>query len=237
MIFPKIQTDDIVQVSDKFRIDASRSYISKGEAAITKVEIEAESGSGFIEVTGSAPLNPDNWYLDWEYATAGSKVISTKITTDGSPTTSTLTVSALTSAVDKLFSDDDDLVQIEGDILRYLPHGRNTFKYIHREAQTEILEWLYTNGYVNVIDDTRLTKDAIIDIQEVNFWSKYLALRLIFQDISNVIGDVFDQKSKMYENDEHKWRQKAILSIDLDGDGTAGPGEGLNLTTRSLIRT
>lgn len=238
MIFPKIQCDEIVQVNDKFRIDVSRSYISKGEAAITKVEIEAEAAAGFIEVTGSAPITSENWLLDWEYATAGVKVITARITTDGAPTTKTFSVTALTEVIDKLFSDDDDLAAIETDILRYIPKGRNTFKYVHREAQREILEWLYTNGYTRD-DRTRLTKDNVIDVNEIKFWSKYMVLRMIYEDISKQETDVFARKAKEYENDEHKWRQKSTTKFDLNTDGVQGENESesFDFTSKSFVRT
>lgn len=234
-IFPKIESDDIVQIADKFRISASKSYISKGESAITLVEIEPEAGNGFIDVTGSAPLNSKNWYLDWEYSTDGAKVISVRVTTSGAPVVLTKTISALLSADDNLFSKDSDLVAIESDILKYVPDGRASFKYVHREAQNEILEWLYTNGYMRS-GNIRFTKEDVIEIQEFTFWSKYMVLRLIFEDLSNSVGDIFDAKAKEYENDEKEWRQKSVLKIDVDGSGDLGDFEGLDLVTRNFIR-
>jgi hypothetical protein len=234
-IFPKIHTDEVVQVNDKFRIDATKSYVSKGEDAITLVEIEAESGSGFIDVTGSAPLNAKNWYLDWEYAADGAKIISVRITTDGLPTTITKTISALLEDDDYLFSSDDDLSSLESDILNYLPQGKNSFKYMHREAQKEILEWLYTNGYTKS-DNVAFTKVDFVDVEQVRFWSKYMTLRLVFEDISKQENDAFSRKAKEYESDEHKWRQKSILKIDVNSDGIQDNVEGFNLTTKSFVR-
>lgn len=233
-IFPNITVDEVVQVNDKVRIDATKSYISKGEAEITLVEIEAEAGSGFIAVQGS-PIKESNFYLDWEYATAGSKVVSVRITTSGAPVLVTKTITVVTEAVDKLFSTDYDLTRIDSGILSLLPKGRNSFKYIHREAQSEILEWLYTMGYTKS-DNVRFDKDDIINIEEVKYWSKYMALRLIYSDNSNSLQDVYASQANDAENDEHKWRQKAIFKIDVNGDGIQDNVEGFNFTTKYLTR-
>jgi len=233
-IFPKIECDDVVQVSDKFRIDCTKSYLSKGEAAISLVEIEPEVGSGFIAVTGS-PIAAKNWFLDWEYAASGVKTVGVRVTTNAVPVTLTTQVEVVTAEDDKLFSSDSDLVSIEHNILKYVPEGRSSFKYIHREAQKQILEWLYINGFRGT-GNTRLTKENVIDVSEVRFWSKYLALRLIFQDLSNAPEDVFDKKSKLYQRDEHKWRENSGLKLDFNGDGVQGAYESANMTTRNLVR-
>lgn len=233
-IFPVIESDDKCQVNDKIRIDCTKSYISKGEAAVTLVEIEPHTGNGFIAVTGS-PVASKNWFLDWQYATAGDKVVSLRITTSGAPVTVTKTIVSVTEAVDKLFSKDSDLAAIEHNITKYVPDGRSSFKYIHREAQKQILEWLYINGYRQT-DGSRIGVDEVIEVENVKYWSMYLAFRLIFQDLSNSIDDIFDKKSKMYQNEEHKWRENVALKLDVNGDGVQGVNEGYVMTTRHLVR-
>jgi len=233
-IFPVIESDDKVQANDKFRIDCSKSYISKGEPAITLVEIEPETGAGFVAVTGN-PVLAKNWFLDWQYASDGDKVVSVRITTSGAPITVTKTVVSVTFVVDKLFATDSDLASIEHNITKYVPDGKSSFKYIHRESQKQMLEWLYINGY-RKFDGSRITVDEVIEVENVRYWATYLALHLIFQDLSNQPDDVFDKKSRLYENTEHKWRENIALKFDLDGDGVQGAAEGFNLTSRNLVR-
>lgn len=232
-IFPVIESDNIVQVDDKFRINCSKSYISKGEAAITLVEIDPGTGT-FVNVTGS-PISAKNWYMDFQHSTAGDKTVAVRITTDGSPVTVSKTVTVLSEASDYLFSKDSDLVSIESDILKYVPDGRSSFKYVHREAQGQILEWLWVNGYKKT-DGSRFVKADFVDLIEVNYWSRYVTLRLIFKDLSNQVDDIFDKKAKMFENTEHLWRTKSLLKIDVNGDATIDPYEGFNMTTRRLVR-
>lgn len=232
-IFPAIKTEEKVQVDDKFRIYASRSFFSKDEAEATLVEIQPSSTDSFIDVTGDGS---DDWYLDWAYSTEGDKTITLRITTDGSPVTKTKTITCLTEADDKLFSTDQQLFEIDYDILKFLPDGKNSWKYVHRIAQNEILEWLYTNGYTQY-DGDRITKDQVLDVDEVSYWSRYIALRFIYHNLSNSTDDIFAQKARMYENWEHKWRTKAILRLDWNGDGEQGDFEQMNMTTVKLVRT
>lgn len=232
-IFPIVESDDIVQVNDKFRISGTKTYISKGEAAITVVEIDPGTGT-FVTVTGS-PIASKNWFMDFQHSTVGDKTVAVRVTTDGAPITATKTVTVLSAVDDYLFSKDQDLVAIESDVLKYVPEGRASFKYAHREAQGQILEWLYVNGYKKN-DGSRFVKADFIDLLEVNYWSRYLTLRLIFKDLSNQVDDIFDKKSKMYENIEHQWRTKSLLKIDVNGDDTLDVYEGFNMTTRRLVR-
>ena len=231
-IFGVLSTESVVQVGDKTRLSGIKTFITQDEAPVTLVEIQAEAAAGFIDVTND---DQDLWFLDWIYSTAGSKTVSLRITTDGAPQTFTHILTSITEADDKLFSTDQELAMIEPEVLKYVPKGKASFKYVHRQCQSEILEHLYTNGYVKT-DNTRITKDEVIRIEEVSYWSRFMALRYIYRQLSNAVDDIYDQKSKRYENDEHKWRHKAILKLDFNGDGTQGEYESANLTSKRLVR-
>jgi len=231
-IFPDINTESIIQVNDKIRISAAKTFITKDEAAITLVEIEPHTGDGFIDITNA---DLDELYLDWAYSTDGNKTISLRVTTDGSPVTITKDIVCISVIDDNLFSTDEDLKQHEVSILKFVPRGKNSFNYVHRLAQNEILEQLYKDGYTKT-DNTKLTKDEVIRTDELKQWSKYMVLRLIFRDLSNALDDIYDKKSKNYESAEHMWRTKAILKLDFNGDGVQTEYEAANITTRRLVR-
>lgn len=233
MIFPNLQLEDVVQVNDKTRLDAGKSFISKDEAAITLVEIEAESGSGFVTVGN--PGTAKDWYLDWQYDTAGTKAATCRITTDGLPTESSFTLEVLSVLDDNLFSSDTDLTALEFDILKWVPQGRSSFKNFHRKAQTMILDWLDENGHTDS-SGNRLTKDAIVNKEEVKSWSACLTLQLIFQSISNDPNDVFSVKDKVYESMAVSHRNRLIIRLDVDGDGEVNANEGVNVRSLGLVR-
>jgi hypothetical protein len=231
-IFPNLIAETTVQVNDRLRLDASKSFASKDEAAITAVEIEPEAAAGFISVFST---KQNDWFLDWEYATDGAKAITVRITTDGAPVSRAFTVNAITSANDKLFSNDADLQIHEVNILKWLPDGKNSFKYLHRRAQDLIIAWLDEQGFVNVFD-TKFDKNDILDIEEVRQWSTFMVLKLIFESISNSVDDVFDQKARKYHSEELIHKKRAVLRIDIDGDGVVDSFEDINISSSRVFR-
>ncbi len=235
-IFPKLQLDRVVQIEDGTRLDATATFISKDEAAITLVEIEPESGAGFVDVTGTGSNPSRNWFLDWQYSGLSRTVdVTVRVTTDGAPVSFTEQMSVLTEADDKLFSDDYDLLVKEEDIRKWLPDGRTSFKYKHRQVQTMIIEDFNERG-VTDSDNEKLTKDAFVDIEEVRQWSLNMVLSLIFKDNFNVVGDVYDQKEGDYGSAAMSHRHRAFFRLDLDGDGDIENGERSPFRTADLVR-
>lgn len=223
MIFPALELEAVVQINDRTRLDARKSYITPDEAAITLVEIEPHTGDGFIDVTSTK-------YLDWQYSTDGVKTVSVRVTTDGSPSLFTKTITALDADDDKLFSSDAELMPYEPNILQWVKEGRNSFLDVHRAAQDRILGWLDENKIWDVNGD-RLNKDAITDIQEVNDWSKFMTLKLIFEGLSNATDDIFHEKSLRYKELEVQARNRAALRLNRTGE--AG-GEAIKADMRSV---
>ena len=212
MIFPILKCENIVQVNDKTRLDATKSFQSPYEAAVTLFEIEPESGAGFFAVGTSK-------YLDWAYSSAGEKTATVRITTDGSPVTSTQTLTIISEADDKLFSNDQDLITMEDDILRLLRPGRASFLDKHRMAQFKIIDALdqmgLTDGFGN-----KLTKLDLFDATEVNEWSKYLTLNLIFASATSEANDVYMTKAAEYLKMAQLASKRAGIRFDTDQDGS-----------------
>lgn len=230
-IFPYLEVEPILQVNDKTRLSAVKSFISKDEAAITVVKIKPSTTDSYVTVTGTSSAD---WYLDWQYSAEGAKTVTLEITTNSTPVTITETITVVTSATDALYSNDQQLITHESDILKYVRLGRNTFKDVHRLAQTIILEWLDEQGYVDIYND-KFTK-ADIASDEVTHWSKYIALRLIFDSMSNEVEDIFYKKARQYEAEEHRARNRAVLRIDVDASGTVDDTEIVRASSGRMIR-
>lgn len=252
MIFPVLETEKVVQIGDMTRLSAVKSFVSKDEDDVTKVEIcpetqEDPEDNEWIEVTGSSFKD---WYLDWKYSGA-SRAISAavRVTTtpaieaveddpeteeidetveaqDAVSTTLSQSLSLLTAEDDHLFSGDQDLIAFEPDILKWVSEGRSSFLNVHRAAQGRILETLDESGVVDK-EGNKLTKDAMVDLTEVTPWSRDLTLSLIFQGLSNAVDDVFSEKSKYYAGEALKRKARAVLRLDVDGDGEINKGEGV----------
>lgn len=232
MIFPNLELEAKVQVSDRTRLSAIKTYASKDGPAIALVEIEPEAGNGFINVTGSSAKD---WFTDWEYATAGTKAVTLRLNNAGTPVTKAFSIDVLTAVDDRLFSADSDLIQEEPDILKYVKAGRNSYKDVHREAQTQILDLLNRKGYRTSAGGV-ITKTEVADISQVKEMSKYLVLKLIFSGVSNQVGDVFNLKSVFYDSKFETAIQRQIIGLDLNDDGNADVGEGVNLSSARMIR-
>ena len=227
-IFGILELEAKVQEDEKTRLDATKSYITPGEAAITLVEIESEAAAGFIDVTSLQ-------YLDWNFTTAATKTVTLRITTDGAPVTFTRDIVVVTAAVERLFSKDSDIRFHEPDILKWIPSGKADFRFVHRRAQDRIIAWLDEKRYWGT-DGERLTLDEIVDLQEFKEWSTFMALRLIFQGNSNAVDDVFAIKAKRYNNLEVSARNRGTLRLDKNRDGELSQGERQDVWTHRLTR-
>jgi len=228
MIFPVLELEKTVQVDDKTRLDAVKSYITPDEAAITLIEIEPEASNGFIDVTSIK-------YLDWQYSTDGDKVVTVRVTTDGAPVTTSKTIPVVTAVDDYLYSGDEDLTAYESNIMDFVRPGRNSYLDIHRASQDRILRWLDEHRIWDV-SGNRLAKEAIVDIEEVEAWSKFMTLKYIFESISNAVDDVFHDKAMRYKQLEEAARNKSALRLDRDGDGNSDDEAKLDLRSFRILR-
>ena len=233
MIFPVVQLEKTLQINDKTRLLGVESFADKSEAAISLVEIEPEAAAGFVIVTGSSSKD---WFLDWVYSGSSRTVtVTVRVTTDGAPVTNTSTIDLLEVVDDNLFSSDGDLTAQEPDILKFITDGRASYLDVHRQAQEQIMAYIDEAGYTDT-SGNRLTKDAVLDIDEVNQWSKSLVLQLIYQGLSNAVDDVFDRKAKLYESETQLHKTRLVLRLDRDGDGTLESGEALRFQSLELRR-
>lgn len=234
MIFPSLEIESVLQVNDRTRLSAVKTYASKDGPAIAKVEIEPEAGAGFVNVTGASFKD---WYTDWEYATAGAKVLTLRINDPTLPVTKTFGLTVLTAAADNLFASDSDLTQEEPDVLRYVKAGRNSYKDVHREAQSQIIDLLNRKGY-RTTDGSAISKVNVVDLLQVREMAKYLALAIIFEGQSNQVGDVYEIKSLNYRSKYETATQRQIIGLDLSGDNVAdtAAGEGVNLYAARMVR-
>lgn len=135
---------------------------------------------------------------------------------------------------DALLSNDADLQSHEPNILQWCQPGRNTFKNIHRAAQTNIIDWLNENGYTDT-NQKPLRKRHLMNKDEFRQWAKFAALALIFEGISNAVDDVFAKKAGTYRGKESKARQRAVLRIDVNDDGTLDKTEYIGIGSGTKV--
>ena len=232
-IFGNIELESVVQTNDKTRINCSKSFVSKDNAAITLVRIKPEASGSFITVSGSPVLAKD-FILDWEYTSSGSKTVTLEITA-GAVQTFTKTITVLTSTDDCLYSADSDLTAIEPDILKWIPSGRNSFLNIHRAAQGLILDWL-DSIRVWRNDGTKLTKADLKLTDDLKQLSIYTTLELIFMGISNKVDDVFLAKAREYRAKALDVKNRGRIQADFNGNGTLEKEDAYDMKSFRIYR-
>jgi hypothetical protein len=228
-IFVVIKHDSKTQLGDKVRFDLSNIFVARPFSPnnISKIEFKPTPSSSFYVVHDSAipaqKFLPKDWYFDWSFesktgAVANVMDVEVRVTADDATVQTKLSnILLFTKAEDALFSDDNDLLNYEHDILKYLPAGRSSWNHIHRRSQERILSYLFEKGFKNS-DGTPFGKDQLVDKQDYKEWSTFMTLKLIFGTAINSKDDVFVEKSRFYENLEAK-ANKTEFRIDTDKDG------------------
>lgn len=214
MIFINCSKEELVQVNDKTRIDVSNSFVS-GDS-ITDIEIEPESGAGFISVFN---IDQSKWFLDWQYSMDGVKVISVRATDGANTITQTFSLDVITEENDNLYSNDSQLFSIESELKRYLPPGKSSFTYLHRESQSRILAYL-DRKRIWQDNGEPYSKTQINLFDELQKWSLYETAYIIYNDLFISVGDKFAQKINQYKALRNIERDRAAIRLDKNNDGT-----------------
>jgi hypothetical protein len=228
-IFPHLETENIVQVGDLTRLSAARSIATPDEEPISLIEIRPEENAPWFNVT-------EKGFLDWVFADPGDKIAEVRVATgESSFAVVEAGISVLTEAADNLFASDSELTAWEPDVLNYIRPGRASFKDVHREAQTQILDWFDAKG-IRDVTGQRLTAAAVVDVKEVKEWAKFLALQIIFEGVSNAVDDVFSRKAEKYSGLASRARNRSELKLDFNGDGQISQSERVGMTSVGVKR-
>lgn len=236
-IFGLLRGPGEAQVGEIYRLDASETFVAKGQPAISVIEIEPEAGAGYVDVTSAAARDR---FLDWVFSTPGAKTATVRVTlADTSQSTGTHDFTIRTAAEEDLLTTDNDLVTLESDAMRYLPDGRSTWNHIHREVRKQILEDLSDNRIFKT-DGSDLAIADLKDKSEVRRWATHKAAELMFLDLSNSEGDTFFNRAKSYSSKVNTYRAGAFnsLRVDIDQSGSVASdeiqdGRSVRLTRRT----
>lgn len=224
MIFPSLIFDNLVQEADKLRFLASKSFVGSGEILNgIKIYPDFDNNPGvfydvFVEDC------PEDWFLDYAYETAGDYKVRLEIST-ATPETKVkdYSITVVTEADDNLQSTDAMLYSYESELVKYLPEGRNSWKYLHRKALEEIIDYLYRNAIYkyneeNGLRDLKIEKEDLIG-DKLDKWSTFETMIMIFQDIKSSNIDFFNEKIEDYTELRNDARKVYCIQIDSNGDG------------------
>ena len=220
-IFPKIKVDSLSQTNEGVRIDA-RQTIYRDIDDVFGVEIspniDGENDLPYQDVFEEGRF--DKWFLDWSYLTAGTynPTVRVQVTEGSEPEYKTISksISIITPETDALFSNDDDIIQSEPDIYRYLPEGRTSFTFMHREAQRRILAYL-DEQRIWKLNGERYTKTDLFDKEEFVHWSRFMVLEIIFKAKIVSTDDFFAVKASDYALLKKQAANRGTLRLSEDG--------------------
>jgi hypothetical protein len=222
-LFPSMTFETVLQVDEKTRLDASRSFVTDDET-ITDVLIQPSAGDAFISVFNGG--DNEKWFLDWAYDVDEFKDVAIQIVADSGSKTKTYMagINVLTEEIDALLSTDNDILPFEPKIHRYLPRGKNSFIYAHRKAQERVISYL-DEQRIWKDDKSRYTKLDLSTITDPEFkeqfkqWSSFETLLIIFESFQVSSGDLFQEKKSEYTALRNGARTRSALRLDQDGDG------------------
>jgi len=121
------------------------------------------------------------------------------------------------------YSDDQDLLAYEPDILRWLPETQADYLPQHNESRKYILNALQKDKVI-------IEESDLGDTSELRVLSVFKTLQTIFGFLSANEGDSFDDKSMQYSkrySDEYQ-NVRDTLSVDADGDGFISNAEKID---------
>ncbi|MDH3324067.1 MAG: hypothetical protein OEL89_00350 [Candidatus Peregrinibacteria bacterium] len=202
-MFAVLNFESILRVNDKTRLDASGSY----GGTITQLEIETDTAAGYIDVTTDG-------YLDFEYSTAGTKAVTVRV---NGVDTKSYDIEVLAAVDDIHFSNDQDLLQHRGEILRFTKDGRNSFLDKHRLSRDLIMEYINQSG-IKKTDLTDYAVSDIVNLNEVKQWSVFMTLSLIMQEMSNQIDDIFWRDYLEFKKQMDYYKDLTFKFLDLNND-------------------
>lgn len=232
MIFPKLIQEEVVQIGDKTRFDLGGSFVTSDEGVITAVEISFDNVNFFNVFVENMP---ERWFLDYAFNIDGDVTINIKISTALNTETKDYTIKVLSKEQDALFSNDSMLFSEETELRKYIPKGRNSFNYAHRNAQRNVLRFLDGEGVRNVYG-VAFTKEQLKDNEYIREFSMYETLMLIFEDLRVKGVDAFKEKKDAYESRYIQAKKNARIKLDYNDDGEIGDNEAKNVVSKFLTR-
>ena len=140
------------------------------------------------------------------------------------------------SGLNLVFSDDNDLRQVQRDIDDFKFKGDASFIAYHVGAREEIIQSLRNSGYTTRLNSNPkedLTQWDILNIEQINNAAKYLTLSNIMFDVSTNEDDKYYQKWRDYKGMFGESFKLYLLWLDTNNNGKLDEQEqNFNRNTR-----
>lgn len=126
-----------------------------------------------------------------------------------------------------VFADDFDLREGYYTIEDLKPSNANSFISFHQAARNEIVQDIRNSGKIKVNSGNLMdiTKWDILRPEQLKEAGKWKALELVFDDMSNEVGDKYDSLSKKEMKKYKNAMNLYLLSLDADDNGIEDESE------------
>ncbi len=148
--------------------------------------------------------------------------------------TSSADFSANTSILgwNMVFSDDNDIARVYPNVINYKDSSASSWILAHEQARYDIIQTLRKDGRYklqlgSVADalPAQMTVWDILEPNEVNQWSTFLALKNIFRVIQADPDGIHAQLVKDFDKAATEAKQVFYLTLDVDDDGKVDRAE------------
>lgn len=137
------------------------------------------------------------------------------------------------NGINLVLSNDEDFSFVP-DISGHLGQGSTSFIAFHQEARNQIIQRIRNSGMkirdYDSLDAKEVDQFDLLDIDSFKQASKYLALNLIFEDLSKSEDDQYATKAERYFEKYEMSLNDRMISIDTNNNGIKDESENLTPT-------
>lgn len=141
-----------------------------------------------------------------------------------------------------VYSDDQDLLSEEPNLLNQRASGETTFILRHQSSRDDIVQHIRNKGKYKESNATGEAKQIdvwdFLDIEEIKQWSKYLTLSKIYESLSTKEDDIYWVKATRFKDKAEAASNIYYSTIDTDDDGAPDIEEklGTMMSSSTLVR-
>lgn len=143
------------------------------------------------------------------------------------------------NGINLVLSNDKDLSFVPN-LSAHLASNETSFIAFHQEARNMIVQYLRNSGKSITGYESIFLKQVdvfdLLDIEEFKQASKYLALHLIFDDLSKSNDDQYFSKAERFWSSYEASLNDRLLSIDTNNNGIKEESESLAIQFTRIIR-
>ena len=204
--------------------------------------VEYFDGNDFVSITGIEDRTfglTESGLISWQEIEIEEKTTISGVSQYWYKITTANPAVVEINGINLVLSNDKDL-RFVPNLSAHLSDGATSFIAFHQEARNQIIQNLRNSGKkINGYEDIflkQVDQFDLLDIEELKQASKYLALHLIFDDLSKSNDDQYFTKAEKYLESYEASLNSRLLSIDTNNNGKKDEVENVAVQFTRIIR-